>query len=36
MFRHSGGGEVRVHGRDGKIRDSNTVDPGNDPFPPKG
>lgn len=28
---NSGGGEVRVHGRDGKIRDSDTVRPGNDP-----
>ena len=31
-----GGGEVRVHGRDGRIRDSTTVAPGNDPYPPKG
>lgn len=31
----SGGGEVRIHGRDGKIRDSDTVKPGNDPCPPK-
>ena len=31
----SGGGEVIVHGRDGKIRDSDTVPPGNDPFPPR-
>lgn len=31
----SGGGEVRIHGRDGKIRDSDTVAPGNDPFPPR-
>lgn len=29
------GGEVRIHGLDGKIRDSDTVAPGNDPFPPK-
>jgi len=28
---NSGGGEVRIHGRDGKIRDSDTVSPGNDP-----
>jgi hypothetical protein len=28
---HSGGGEVRIHGLDGKIRDSDTVAPGNDP-----
>jgi hypothetical protein len=32
---NSGGGEVRIHGRDGKIRDSDTVQPGNDPNPPK-
>ena len=29
-----GGGEVVIHGRDGKIRDSDTVAPGNDPNPP--
>lgn len=33
---NDGGGELRVHGRDGKIRDSDTIAPGNDPFPPKG
>lgn len=27
----SGGGEVRIHDREGKIRDSDTVPPGNDP-----
>ena len=31
---NSGGGEVRIHGLDGKIRDSNTVPPGHNPFPP--
>lgn len=31
----SGGGEVRIHGLDGKIRDSDTVSPANDPYPPK-
>ena len=30
-----GGGEVIIHGRDGKIRDSDTVKPGRDPNPPK-
>lgn len=30
-----GGGEVTIHGRDGRIRDSDTVAPGNDPSPPK-
>jgi len=32
---NSGGGEVRIHGLDGKIRDSDTVSPGKDPCPPK-
>ncbi|HSW98182.1 MAG TPA: DUF2188 domain-containing protein [Candidatus Saccharimonadales bacterium] len=32
---NNGGGEVRIHGLDGKIRDSDTVPPGNDPNPPK-
>lgn len=36
IVRNSGGGEVRIHGKDGQIRDSNTVAPGNDPYPPKG
>lgn len=30
-----GGGEVRIQGKDGKWRDSDTVPPGNDPNPPK-
>lgn len=30
-----GGGEVVIHGRDGRIRDSDTVAPGNDPNPPR-
>ena len=29
-----GGGEVTVHGRNGRIHDSDTIAPGNDPFPP--
>lgn len=29
------GGELVIHGRDGRIRDSDTVKPGNDPFPPR-
>lgn len=32
---NSGGGEVRIHGVDGKIRDSDTVPPGIDPHPPE-
>ena len=31
----SGGGEVTIQGRQGKIRDSDTVAPGGDPNPPK-
>ena len=30
-----GGGEVRIQGRNAKWRDSDTVPPGNDPFPPR-
>jgi hypothetical protein len=30
-----GGGELRIHGRDGRIRDSDTIPPGNDPNPPR-
>ena len=30
---NSGGGEIVIHGRDGRIRDSDTVAPGNDPNP---
>ncbi|MCA9458126.1 MAG: DUF2188 domain-containing protein [Nitrospira sp.] len=30
-----GGGEVRIQDQKGKWRDSDTVPPGNDPFPPK-
>ncbi len=32
---NAGGGEVRIHGRDGRIRDSDTVGGGNDPNPPR-
>jgi len=31
----SGGGEVRIHTPHGRIRDSDTVAPANDPYPPK-
>lgn len=33
--RDLGGGEVRIQGRDGKWRDSDTVAPGRDPNPPR-
>ena len=32
---NTGGGEVVIHGQDGRIRDSDTVAPGHDPFPPR-
>jgi hypothetical protein len=35
IIRNQGGGEVRIHGRDGKIRDSDTIAPGKDPNPPR-
>lgn len=35
IVRNAGGGEVVIHGRDGRVRDSDTVAPGNDPNPPR-
>lgn len=35
IVRNAGGGEVTIHRPDGRIRDSDTVPPGNDPNPPK-
>jgi len=35
IVHNAGGGEVVIHGRDGAIRDSDTVAPGNDPNPPR-
>lgn len=35
IVRGAGGGELRIHGQDGRIRDSDTVAPGHDPYPPK-
>lgn len=32
---NSGGGEVVIHGRDGRIRDKDTMAPARDPFPPR-
>jgi butyrate kinase len=32
---HQGGGEVVIHRPNGQIRDSDTVAPGHDPFPPR-
>jgi hypothetical protein len=34
-LRQSGGGELTIQGRDGRIRDSDTVAPGHDPNPPR-
>jgi hypothetical protein len=33
--RNGGGGEVRIHRLNGRIRDSDTVAPAHDPNPPK-
>jgi hypothetical protein len=35
IVRNAGGGEVRIHDRKGRIRDSDTIPPGNDPNPPR-
>lgn len=35
IIHNAGGGELRIHGRDGKMRDSDTIAPGNDPNPPR-
>lgn len=36
IVHNAGGGELHVHGADGKVRDKITIAPGNDPFPPRG
>ncbi|WP_305955526.1 DUF2188 domain-containing protein [Pseudomonas sp. p106] len=36
MLKKQGGGELTTKGVDGRIRDKDTVAPGNDPSPPKG
>jgi hypothetical protein len=33
---NNGGGDVSIHGRDGQIREKNTIAPGNDPRNIKG
>lgn len=35
IVRNAGGGEIVIHGEDGKIRDKDTVSPAKDPFPPR-
>lgn len=32
---NAGGGEIVIHGRDGAIRDKDTIPPGRDPNPPR-
>jgi uncharacterized protein YdaT len=36
IVHNTNGGEVVIHRPDGRIRDSDTISPGNDPFPPRG
>ncbi len=35
ILQNSGGGELIIKGRNGKIRSKDTIAPGNDPNPPK-
>jgi hypothetical protein len=35
IVRNTGGGEVTIQNRRGQIRDSDTIKPGRDPFPPR-
>ncbi|WP_083460363.1 DUF2188 domain-containing protein [Jiangella muralis] len=35
ILEHSGGGELVIKNREGKIRDADTIAPGNDPNPPR-
>lgn len=35
ILANNGGGEAVIHNQLGKIRDSDTIAPGNDPCPPK-
>ncbi|HVF06388.1 MAG TPA: DUF2188 domain-containing protein [Frankiaceae bacterium] len=35
IVENAGGGELFIHGRHGKIRDKDTIYPGNDPNPPR-
>lgn len=36
MLHKEGGGELVVLGKNGRIRRKDTIDPGRDPYPPKG
>jgi len=35
ILHNDGGGELRIHNRQGQIRDTDTIAPGNDPNPPR-
>ncbi|MCP4049662.1 MAG: DUF2188 domain-containing protein [bacterium] len=35
MLTNQGGGDLTTKGRDGKIRSKDTIEPGNDPLPPR-
>lgn len=35
MLGNQGGGELTIKGNDGKIRSKDTIEPGNDPNPPR-
>lgn len=35
MLKKAGGGELTTKGVNGKIRSKDTIEPGNDPYPPK-
>jgi hypothetical protein len=35
MLHNQGGGELAIKGRDGLIRSKDTINPGNDPNPPR-
>ena len=35
ILKNAGGGEAVIHDRHGQIRDSDTVPPASDPFPPR-
>ncbi|MEU5884120.1 DUF2188 domain-containing protein [Spirillospora sp. NPDC047279] len=36
IIHNDGGGELVIHGEDGKIRDKRTIAPATDPYPPRG
>lgn len=36
ILQNDGGGELHVHGRDGRVRQADTIEPGNDPRSSKG